>query len=568
MKMFRIMARLELINIFGINEIRHSKNPREKRRKLFLIITMVILGAVLLGYSGGAAYLLTTFDLSDKIPMLFFMISFLLQFALGVFSARSRIYREKDLDMIAALPVRWIPLVAARVFRMYVEGVVVTLGFLIPSMLVYGIRTGAGALLYVGILPAGLILAVLPTVLAAWVGLLFAAVIAKSRLKVLSEVVVSVVLVIVMLLAMSILSPKGTPAVSREGQDPAPASQSVGEAGNTQDASEEKNFADLSKEEQKAMMAESVKNTLEQIEKAFPIVKSMGDLLAGPDVAGLLIYAAVSLVLMALTVFVIGRLFFRISAGMVSVAKHREYHLESLRTRSVMKALVKKEAARYFSTGVYVANTIIGPVLATAMAVATIFLKPEDVAAKLGKNMPVQMDFYALLPYLTGMFFVMVSISSSSLSMEGRNWWIPRSLPLSAREILGAKVLFNLMVLAPFYAVSELILLFSVKADLMERLWLIIIPGIAIVFSALLGMVLNLRFPKFRWDNATEVVKQSAASGLSILGGFVLILPGVGAMFLPKLYRNLVSLGFVLLLAVICWRMYRKICRVNLAQIG
>ena len=549
MKMYRIMARLELINLFGINKIRYSKNPEEKKRKTFLIITMVILAVMLLGYSGIMAYLLASTGLTDKIPMLFFMVAFAFQFALGVFSARSRIYREKDLDMVAALPVRGTQIVAARMLRMYVEGAIVTLGFLLPSMLVYGIKSGAGAAFYLGILPSGLILAILPTTFAAWVGLLFALVIARCRRKVLAEVMISVLIVIAMFLSASILSPKN----AIDGQDTFRGAENV---------------AELSEEEMKLKMTETMKEVMGDIEKAIPVARTMGDILAEPDYGGIVLYAGISLSLLVLTVIVIGKLFFPISSKMVSVTRHREYRLESLRTQSVMKALVKKEAARYFSTGIYVANTIIGPVLATAMAIATIFLTPEDIMAKVVKKVPISMDVSALLPYLMGMFFIMVSISSSSLSMEGKNWWIPCSLPISAREILGAKILFNLIVLTPFYIVSEIIMLFSVKADLLERIWLILIPGVAIVFSALLGMILNLRFPKLRWDNATEVVKQSAASGLSILGGFVLIFPGIGAMFLPKLYQNLVHLGIILLLTVICGLMYKKICHANLEKIS
>ena len=565
MSMFRTMARLELINLFGINEIRHSKNPGEKKRRTFLIFTILVLSAMLLGYSAAGAYALAGMELTDKIPMLYFLFAFLLQLALGVMKSKSFLYREKDLDMLSTLPVRGVHVIGARILRMYVEGVLVTLGLFTPAMIIYGVKSGAGAGLYLSILPEVLVLSVLPTAISAWVGIAVAFVISKCRHKVLAEVLLSLFLVIGLYLLFSVISSKDTGATSGDDKSGS-VSVSQGVDGTT---TEVKSITELSDEEMKARMKESMTNAMEKVESAFPPGRIMGEVLGEPDLAGLLIYAGLSLAVLGLTVPVIGGLFFRLSRRMVVVTRHREYRPEALKDQSVMTSLVKKEAARYFSTGIYVANTIMGPALAVAFSIATAFFDPEKLISSAGKEgLLVDLHFAFAIPYLIGMFFVMMSISSSSLSMEGKNWWFPKSLPLSAREVLGAKLLFNLIVLAPFYAVSELILLFTLKVSLLERLWLLIIPLVACVFSVLFGLTMNLKFPKFRWESATEVVKQSAASGLSLLGGAALILPGIGAMILPELYRNLLNLAVTILLGLACWRMYRKICSVRLEELG
>ena len=563
MKEFRAMARLELINIFGINQIRHTKNPREKKRRNMLVFTIAIVALLLPGYATAGAYAMSTLGFADKIPMLYFLMAFFLLLGLGMIKSRSRLYREKDLDMISSLPVRGIHVIGARILRMYVEGVLITLEILLPSMVIYGIKTGAGAALYLCILPDAIVLAILPTAISAWVGILIAAVIARSRHKVLAEILITVVLALGMFLSMSLLSTKGTGDTNSS-----VASQST-EAGKTEEKiGAPKSEKELSEEEMKARMTETMKSALDTVEDAFPPVRTMGEVLGKPDFAGLLIYAGISLAVMLLTTLVIGSLFFRISAKMITVTRHREYQPESLRSRSVMTALVKKEASRYFSTGIYVSNTIIGPILAVAFAIATAFFDPEKIiSATETNNLPFDIQISAAIPYLLGMCFVLMSISSSSLSMEGRNWWIPKSLPLSAKEVLGAKMLFNLMVLAPFYALAEIILLFTLKQSLLERLWLLLIPGVGILFSVLLGMVLNLKFPKFHWDNATEVVKQSAASGLSILGGFGLLLPGVAAMVIPAAYRNILNPGVLVIFSLVCLGLYRKICRTRLEEL-
>ena len=244
------------------------------------------------------------------------------------------------------------------------------------------------------------------------------------------------------------------------------------------------------------------------------------------------------------------------------MTRHRDNHLEAMAEQSVMKALVKKEAAQYFSSGIYVSNTIVGPLLAVGMSIVLAFID-------LSKPVPdlPSANLEAGIPYLLGGFFSMMSISACSVSFEGKRWWLSRSLPLSSKEILGAKAIFNLIVLTPVYVVMEVILLFVMRVNLMDRLWLLLIPLAAMPFAVLFGLILNLRFPKMHWENEVEVVKQSASSGLSLLGGFVIILPGLGAVFLSGVLRNIINLVFILVILGLAWLMYRRICGYSLERL-
>ncbi|WP_285825648.1 hypothetical protein [Schaedlerella arabinosiphila] len=49
----RIMARLELCNLFGINILRFSKDKRKKKRAVMLSVLWVLLIIMLLFYVGG-----------------------------------------------------------------------------------------------------------------------------------------------------------------------------------------------------------------------------------------------------------------------------------------------------------------------------------------------------------------------------------------------------------------------------------------------------------------------------------------------------------------------------------
>ena len=68
MKGFQSLVRLELVNLFGLNTYRYTKDPKEKKKKLALLIALGFVGVVLMGYAGVTAYALADFGLADKIP--------------------------------------------------------------------------------------------------------------------------------------------------------------------------------------------------------------------------------------------------------------------------------------------------------------------------------------------------------------------------------------------------------------------------------------------------------------------------------------------------------------------
>ena len=75
----------------------------------------------------------------------------------------------------------------------------------------------------------------------------------------------------------------------------------------------------------------------------------------------------------------------------------------------------------------------------------------------------------------------------------------------------------NLIVTAPFYVVSEVLLFIALRPGWTKMLSLIAVPAAYCIFSARAGLAINERMPVFDWENETRVVKQSASSMLSML---------------------------------------------------
>ncbi|MBR7021341.1 MAG: hypothetical protein IKI15_09835 [Lachnospiraceae bacterium] len=549
MNSFVSVLKAEMVNYAGFNVYRHTKDPADRKRRTALLCTFAFLFVVAIGYIAGAAVALEEYGIGRAIPMLYPMLAMTITFMVGLLKARGNLYRVRDRELLSSLPVRSMPVAAARLTKMYVDGLIVTFIVLVPSFLVYGIAERAGAAFWLMIVPEILILPILPVALAAWVGIVFAAVIARVRHKVLAEVLLAVIAVVGLLTLSMVVT--GGSAVNMD------------LSAITQDQDGNK----LTQKEMNNRVAKQAAEALEKIEAKTPFVKTWGSWFSGAKPVGLLILAGVSLALLLITAFVIGRRLFAISGRLAPAAVHRDYKLTSLQSHSALGALVRKEAGRYFSSGLYVSNTIIGPVLAVVLAVVMAVFGPEELVRKMG-NLPIAMHPTAALPFLLSVPFCMMTVTSSSISTEGKNWWIAKSLPLAAGDILNAKLLFNMLVFAPFYLVAELVLLFTVRVGMLQRLWLLLVPLVYIVFAIVFGLFLNLKFPKFKWENEAEVVKQSAAVALGILGVFAALLPTAGLLVLPGGFTHPVSAAIVVIVAAVTVLLYKKIRSTDLLRMG
>ena len=549
MSTFVAIFKAEMLNFLGLNVYRHTKDPSERKRRKILYIVFLIMFLMAVAYLAGSAYAFHLYGIERVIPMLYPLLAMVISLFVEILLSRGNLYREGDRELLASMPVKSTPVAAARLAKMYIRGMIISAVVIIPPFLIYGITAHAGVMFWLMIIPAIPVLPLLPVALAAWVGIAVSALIARVRHKVLAEVLVAVIVVVGVLALSMYVSGGGSFSMNLTGI-------TQGEDGGK-----------LSKKEMNDRVAEQAVAAVSRLEEKAPFLKTWASFFNGEKPVGILLVAAVGLAAFALTAFVIGRNLFSISAKLTAPALHRDYKLTGLRSRSVTQALVRKEAGRYFSSGLYVSNTIIGPVIAVVISVALAFVDIEKLFGSKVK-LPVDVHPTAFLPYLLAAVFGMMTLTAVSISAEGKTWWIVKTLPVAAGDVLNAKILFNILVFAPFYVLSEIILLFTLRTTVLQRLWVLLVPLVYLVFAAVWGMCMNLRFPKFRWENEAEVVKQSASVALGMLALVFAILPGIGALMLPALFGHLLTALTVVAVVVATVLLYRRIQSANLLRLG
>ena len=116
-------------------------------------------------------------------------------------------------------------------------------------------------------------------------------------------------------------------------------------------------------------------------------------------------------------------------------------------------------------------------------------------------------------------------------------------------DIFNAKMSVNLMVTLPFGFVSGILSFIFLKISLIEVLLMMLTACTSGYFISALGLILNLHFYRFDWENVATVVKQSMPVFITTMGGMVVGAAVIGLGF--TLQEMIQPIILVLLLNVI-----------------
>lgn len=232
--------------------------------------------------------------------------------------------------------------------------------------------------------------------------------------------------------------------------------------------------------------------------------------------------------------------------GIRSNIKYKQKNI-SYQEKPVVRTLVEKEFKKFINSTLYALNSGIGLVLMIVMSIASLFFKADIegyFTQEFGIGLSVELIVMTLFAFMIGMTYT----PAVSLSLEGKNLWILKSLPIKASKVMYSKILFNLVLILPIAIISLIMLGISLQISILNIFLLMLLTIAFSIMTSFIQSVINLYLPKFDYNNDAEVVKQSAAALMSILGVFVvMIIYGFGIYFI----RDLISLQLILLILTV-----------------
>lgn len=215
---------------------------------------------------------------------------------------------------------------------------------------------------------------------------------------------------------------------------------------------------------------------------------------------------------------VCARFYQQVLTGVRSHGRRADYRLTRLKGTGRRRALLKKEASRFFGTPIYLFNAGFGLVVLVVGGIAAAVMggRIREVLADLGAG---ELPLLSLAAAAVGFTLSTVAVTGSSISLEGKNLWILREAPVTAGEVFCAKAGFQVLLACPCLLVGGAGVSWGLGLTAAECGALLLAGTAFSCFTALLGLAINLCFPKLDAVNDMVVVKQSMASLLSVFGG-------------------------------------------------
>lgn len=482
MNKFLLVFKTQLLSAVSTGKARKSKKAKAASLAGYAAVWLFI-AAIAAVYEFMYAAMCQESGILEAFPLLIVAAASLLTLISSISYTKSLIFCSKDHDMLFALPIAGNVIVAAKIATLYVLDLVVTLALLLPCGVIYGLFASPGAAFYFLYFSLVLFVPMIPILIAALISALVSLV--ASRFK--HAKIFGTILYVALFLAFMF----GIISVSR------------GEA---------------SDEEISGMIG----GMMDTVSRIWPPFSWFDRGIAG-DIPMYLLFIGVSAASFAAIAVVFGKFYGKIH-GLFSARSFRSKYKVSATSSSASFALVKKDIARFFSSPGLMLNQISGLIV---MVIFTVIFSVNGNPASVEGEEQIPNFMFAMYPYLFAMCASMASLTSASISLEGRTLGLLKSLPVSARTILSAKLRVHETICFPVIVICGVVMAALSKFAVVDAVLLVVIPLIYSYNAGAMGLLLNLKKYNFDWTNEVMVAKNSLPTTVTTFAGmFLSLIPG------------------------------------------
>ena len=517
MKTFSLLKAIlsQDMNIFKYK----TKANSSKLKKILLPISLFIL----LGFSVGM-YAYQIAEMLKPLNLTYIMLTIFLAgvtvftFMEGIYKSQGILFDCKDNDLLFSLPIKRSSILTVRIIKLLLFEYLYNLMFFLPAIVVYVYFETPGINFYLITLLITILIPIIPTIISCFLGY----VIKMLSSKVKSKKLIQTLLTGILMVGLIILSGKMNGFVNNIAKN-----------------------------------ATSINGFLTKL--YYPIGAYI-NLITKFDLLELVKLVLIHIIPLILFILLGQIFYFRIISNFKgnSVSKKNKNRKLNIVSHKPIVTLTRKELKRYFSSTIYIFNTAVGMFV---VVFATILLCTKGEGA---------IDIFKdnngeVITSLNTMYYVIVyfalaftSISSSSISLEGKTINITKTLPIDYKTIFNSKILTCFILELPFVLISEIVFVIRFNMGIIYLLQLIGLTIGMILFNAVVGLIINLKFPKLNASNDTEVIKQSMSATVSVMAGFVVFLLGIFGMGYFDKYINDTILPFIhiLILFIISISLY------------
>lgn len=411
----------------------------------------------------------------------------------GLFFAINIFYYSKDYEALIYLPYKPSTILMSKLFTVMIYEWVIELLILAPVFIVYGINSAAGVFYWIECIVTLVLNPVMPVAaLGLYVIMLMRLFQNKKYKDFLGIVCITVFFIVLGIVGI---------------------------------------FASYVKLPLKSIR-QCMENIIDRLLMFLPNVKIISKILSGPKYS--LAFTMLLLVLSGISILIFMR-----SADILYENGIYTQQINNLMKKKKMKKLVFKSKSQlmscfckeyntFFRITAYIVNGLIGIVI-TPFLIPLAF-QTNGIGGDINQ-IKILISSHKFSPLATIIALAVVAITSginvvasSCISREGRNAWICKIIPVSAKTQIWAKILFSVFVSVIGVLLNCIIFIFYFGYTLQRAILIFSIGSLFIIAWTLIGTFVDLTKPKLNWVNESEAVKQNINILLSMLVSFCILI--------------------------------------------
>lgn len=474
----KTVLNLVKVNFISLLKPNAKKSKGVKKQKKFSLRTIfaLVIGALVLGVGALYAFMydeiLTLLGKEGEVLPLILSICALVSFLFSFYASANAVYGGKDFEIVSSLPIKKSKVILAKFIYMYITDIVITALVTIGAIIYqYAFSYSLSASSLASFMLMILVSPFVPMALSVLVGALISVVSASFR----KSNLIQTVLLFVVFIGVMVFSFAGSPE-------------------------------------------EITIGVVEKLYFLYPLV------CAGlTDGLSLLWYLLISTGAIIFSYLFVYFTYYTFCSIITAKKTRKDYKFKKQKSASLMRALYKNEFKRFFSIPTYVINGGFSAVLGVLGAVALLIFSGEftgELGGALGSII------LAFVPALFAFLFCTSPTTTASVSLEGKSSWITRTLPLPTKDYLTAKLLVNLTINGPSAIILPIAIGIVFSLTALNFILVLTLAVSTMLFAGALGLLFDLSFAKYTWQNPTQVIKQ----GMPVLF-MMLVSFGLSAIF-------------------------------------
>lgn len=518
MSLFRIKARNE-----------------SRARKIVLPIVLALLVMFSVGsYVAILAEELAPSYLTYIVLTIFIMVTSLLTIIEGVYKSQGILFEARDNELLFSLPITQSKIFFIRIFKLITFQFLYNSLFMLPAIIVYAIYEKTNVSFYLISTVMLVLLPIIPTILGCIFGYIIKGLSAKFKARNIMQVLFT------SLILLGIF------------------------------------YVSFNMQGMVANIVQNANSIQEIITKIYYPAGLYINLIQNFNILDLVTLLAINIVPAFVFVYVASIFYFKINSKLgekgngnkkVGVAKTTE---KTYRVRTQLSGLIHKEMKRFFSSPVFMVNAGFGMVLMIAVTFA-LSINFDGMINSMMQGMETEIpipigEIKNMMPKVFYGFVIfiscMTSMTSSMISLEGKSFNITKSLPVETEKILLSKVLTSNILSIPIFLICDVIFFIAFKVAIIDIVFILLASIVMPTLTALIGILMNLKYPKMNATSDTEVVKQSMSSMLSVFMGMFVAILSIAIMIMGNNYNTNLFVALELLtfsiITFMLWRILKK----------